>query len=104
MAGRAIKSAAFVASYLKDGGHLREQLLALDDASHSCTYSILSSPMPLSDYVAKIELVRITEDDTTLIIWTAAFECHRADADRLVEDIGENVFQAAFSSLKEQFL
>ena len=37
--------------YLKDGGNIRERLLSLSDKDYSFWYSILESPMPLTDYV-----------------------------------------------------
>ena len=36
---------------LKDDGNIRERLLALSDAKHFCTYTILESPLPLENYV-----------------------------------------------------
>jgi Polyketide cyclase / dehydrase and lipid transport/Uncharacterised protein family (UPF0261) len=44
---------------LQDGGHLREQLLALSDVDHSFTYNILVSPMPVKNYVATFRLTPI---------------------------------------------
>src|ERR1700758_4569869 len=38
------------------GGHFRERLLALSDRDHICTYTILESPLPITDYVATIQL------------------------------------------------
>ena len=37
---------------LKDGGTIREQLLALSDYDFQCTYSILDSPMGVENYIA----------------------------------------------------
>ena len=37
---------------LKDGGRIRERLLALSDYDYACTYSILESPMGVENYVA----------------------------------------------------
>jgi hypothetical protein len=50
---------------LKDGGHLREQLLALSDRDRSVTYNILVSPMGVEDYVATLKLTAITDGDRT---------------------------------------
>ena len=51
--GRASDAIGCVRSFsLRDGGHLREQLLALSDVDHSFSYSILVSPMPVKNYVA----------------------------------------------------
>ena len=42
---------------LKDGGRIRERLLALSDYDFSMTYSILESPMAVTDYVATLKLI-----------------------------------------------
>jgi len=88
--------------HLQNGDHLREKLLGLSDYDFFCTYSILQSPMPLTDYVATLRLTPITDGNHTFAEWTAEFDCAEADAEGLVEGIGQNVFQAAFSALKRQ--
>src|SRR3546814_5156516 len=40
---------------LKDGGFIREKLLALSDYDFSCSYSILESPMGVENYVATLK-------------------------------------------------
>jgi hypothetical protein len=42
--------------HLQNGDRIREQLLGLSDYDMFCTYSILESPMPLTDYVATLRL------------------------------------------------
>lgn len=88
--------------HLNNGDHLREKLLGLSDYDMFCTYSILESPMPLTDYVATLRLTPVTDGDRTFAEWTAEFDCAEADAEGLVTGIGQNVFQAAFSALKRQ--
>ncbi len=87
---------------LQNGDRLREKLLGLSDYDMFCTYSILESPMPLTDYMATLRLTPISDGNRTFIEWTAEFECAvEAEAD-LVEGIGNNVFQAGFDALKRQ--
>jgi Polyketide cyclase / dehydrase and lipid transport len=88
---------------LKDGGNLREQLLALDDRAHSCTYSILESPMPLQGYVARLRLLPITNGDRTYVEWTAEFDCAAEEEADLVQKIGQDVFQGSFDVLEREF-
>jgi hypothetical protein len=45
---------------MKQGGHLREQLLALSDVDHAFTYNILASPIPVKNYVATFRLTPVT--------------------------------------------
>ncbi len=88
---------------LKDGGRIRERLLALSDYDMSCTYAILESPMGVENYVATLRLIPITDGNTTFAEWTAEFEAEPAREDELVRTIGQGVFQAAFNSLKARF-
>jgi hypothetical protein len=85
---------------MKDGGRLREKLLALSDWDYTQTYNILESPMPLTNYLATLHLIPITDGDRTFIEWTADFDCDPKDEQGLVQRIGQGVFQAAFDELK----
>jgi hypothetical protein len=87
---------------LREGGVIREQLLALSDYEYSCTYSILESPMGVQDYVATIKLTPVTDGNRTFAEWTAEFECEPGRERELAETVGNGVFQAAFENLKRQ--
>lgn len=88
---------------LKDGGSIRERLLALSDYDYSCTYSILESPMGVENYVATLKLTPITDGNHTFAEWSAEFECPEERETALVEEIGKGVFQIGFDALKERF-
>lgn len=88
---------------LKDGGLIRERLLALSDYDCSCTYSILDSPMDIEDYVATLRLTPVTDGDRTFAEWSAEFRCAPERADALVEQIGQGVFRGGFEALKQRF-
>lgn len=88
---------------LKDGGRIRERLLALSDYELSCTYSILESPMGVENYVAKLALTPITDGNATFCEWEAEFDCAPEREAALIQQIGSGVFQAAFTSLKKRF-
>ena len=87
---------------LQNGDRLREKLIGLSDYDMFCTYTILESPMPLSDYIATLRLTPISDGDRTFIEWTAEFDCAAEAAADLVDGIGNNVFQADFDALKRQ--
>ena len=87
---------------LQNGDRLREKLLGLSDYDMFCTYAILESPMPLTDYMATLRLTPISDGNRTFIEWTAEFECAVEVAGELVEGIATNVFQAGFDALKRQ--
>jgi hypothetical protein len=89
---------------LQNGDRLREKLLGLSDYDMFCTYSILESPMPLTDYIATLRLTPISDGDRTFIEWTAEFDCAAEAAAELVDGIGNNVFQAGFDALKRQMI
>jgi hypothetical protein len=86
--------------HLQNGDRIREKLLGLSDYDYFCTYSILESPMPLTDYVATLRLTPVTDGDRTFAEWTAEFDCAPEAAADLVGNIGANVFQAGFNALK----
>ena len=87
---------------LRNGDRIREKLLGLSDYDMFCTYSILESPMPLSNYMATLRLTPISDGNRTFIEWTAEFDCAAEAAADLVDGIGGNVFQAGFDALKRQ--
>ena len=88
---------------LQNGDRIREKLLGLSDYDYFCTYSILESPMPLTDYIATLRLTPITDGDRTFAEWSAEFDCAPDVADDLIGNIGQGVFQAGFDSLKRHF-
>ncbi|BCH23943.1 polyketide cyclase [Mesorhizobium sp. L-8-10] len=88
---------------LKDGGRIRERLLALSDYDLSCTYAILESPMGVTDYVATLSLTPVTDGNVTFAEWQAEFECAPEREDALVRQIGAGVFQSGFNALKQRF-
>jgi hypothetical protein len=87
---------------LKDGGRIRERLLALSDYDMSCTYAILESPMAVESYVATLSLAPITETGQSFAQWTAQFDCAPGREQELVHHIGRNVFAAALTALAER--
>jgi hypothetical protein len=88
---------------LKDGGGIREQLLTLSDYDFQCTYSILESPMGVSNYVATLKLTPITDGNRTFAEWWAEFDAPAGQERTLADNIGQGVFQAGFDALKSYF-
>ncbi len=88
--------------HTRDGGLIRERLLALSDYDYSCTYSILESPMGVSGYIATIRLVPVTDGNRTFCEWTAEFECAPDREKELYDFIAQGVFQAGFAALNRQ--
>jgi len=88
---------------LKDGGRIRERLLALSDYDMSFQYSILESPMGVENYVSDFRLIPITETDHTFAEWSAEFDAAPDREDALAQHVGQNVFAAGLSALKARF-
>jgi hypothetical protein len=88
---------------LQNGDRIRERLLGLSDYDYFCTYAILESPMPLTNYIATLRLTPVTDGDRCFAEWSAEFDCAAEVADDLAHNIGLNVFQAGFDSLKRHF-
>ncbi|WPE23913.1 SRPBCC family protein [Shinella zoogloeoides] len=89
--------------HLQNGDRIREKLLGLSDYDMFCTYAILESPMPLTNYVANLRLTPVTDGERTFAEWTAEFDCEPEVAEDLVNGIGTNVFQGGFDALKRHF-
>ena len=89
--------------HTRDGGMIREKLLALSDYEYSCTYSILESPMGVENYVATLKLTPITDGSRTFAEWTAEFDCAEGREGELTQTIGQGVFQGGFDALKRHF-
>ncbi|CDX29478.1 Polyketide cyclase/dehydrase [Mesorhizobium sp. ORS 3359] len=88
---------------LKDGGRIRERLLALSDYDLSCSYAILESPMAVENYVATLSLTPVTDGNLTLAEWQAEFDCAPDREAALRHQIGITVFQSALTALKHRF-
>ncbi len=88
---------------LKDGGRIREQLLALSDFEYTFRYAILESPMGVENYVADFRLLPVTDGDQTFAEWTAEFDCPPEREAELAELVGNGVFQGGFDALKQRF-
>jgi len=88
---------------MRDGGVIREQLLTLSDYEFECCYSILESPMPLTNYVATLKLTPVTDGDRTFAEWSAEFDCDESRERELTQNIGQGVFQVGFDALKQRF-
>jgi hypothetical protein len=89
--------------HTKDGGMIRERLLALSDYDYTQTYEILESPMGVASYVATLKLTPITDGQRSFAEWSAEFECEEGREHALTELIGNSVFQGGFDALKRHF-
>jgi len=89
--------------HTRDGGMIRERLLALSDYEFSCVYEILESPMGVEHYVATLKLTPITDGNRSFAEWSAEFDCAEGREAELTSTIGSGVFQGGFDALKRFF-
>jgi hypothetical protein len=89
--------------HTRDGGMIRERLLALSDYDYSQSYEILESPMGVTEYVATLKLTPITDGQRSFAEWSAEFECEPGRERELTDLIGGSVFQGGFDALKRHF-
>ena len=88
--------------HTRDGGMIRERLLALSDYDYSCTYEILESPMGVANYVATLKLTPVTDGNRSFAEWSAEFDCAEGRERELSDLIGQGVFQTGFDALKRR--
>ena len=84
---------------LKDGNHIREQLLTLSDRDFVSTYCILEATVPLQRYVATVRLKPVTDGDRTFWHWQSTFDVPRGRERELAEMVGRNVYEAGMQAL-----
>jgi NADPH2:quinone reductase len=84
---------------LKDGNHIREQLLALSDRDYVSTYCILDASLPMRNYVATVQLKRVTDGDRTFWHWESTFDVPRGREREFEQLVGDGVYEAGFTGL-----
>jgi NADPH:quinone reductase len=85
--------------FLKDGNHLREQLLALSDREYVSTYCILDATLPMRNYVATVQLKRITDGNRTFWHWESTFDVPKGREREFEQLVGGGVYEAGFHAL-----
>jgi NADPH:quinone reductase-like Zn-dependent oxidoreductase len=84
---------------LRDGNHIREQLLALSDRDHVSTYCILDATLPMRNYVATVQLKRVTDGNRTFWHWESTFDVPRGREREFEQLVGVGVYEAGFTGL-----
>jgi hypothetical protein len=85
---------------LVGGGTIVERLEQSDDKERACTYSILSGPLPVANYVATLRVREAGQGCT--IEWSSEFEASGAPENDAVAAIS-GVYEAGFENLKKMF-
>ena len=85
---------------LRDGHHIREQLLTLSDVDHVSTYCILDATLPMRRYVATVTLKPVTDGNRTFWHWESTFDVPRGREREFADLVGRNVYEAGFEGLR----
>ena len=88
---------------LREGGRIRERLLALSDYDFAMVYGMLESPMAVENYVATLRLFPVTDGDRCYAEWSAEFDCRPEREGELIADIGRGVFLVGLKALQARF-
>jgi len=86
---------------LKDGNHIREQLLTLDDRNYKSTYCIVEATVPLQRYVATVTLKPVTDGNRTFWHWESTFATPPGMERELTEMVAQGVYEAGFENLRK---
>ena len=86
--------------FLRDGNHIREQLLALSDRDHVSTYCILDATLPMRNYVATVQLKKVTDGDRTFWHWESTFEVPKGREREFEQLVGGGVYEGGFAGLR----
>lgn len=81
---------------LKDGGEFLEKLVAVDPAGPNYTYSIVSSPMPLTGYTATLS---VTAGDPSTVTWSGRF----SSDDPGMEAVFGGIYDAGLAEIEARF-
>jgi uncharacterized protein YndB with AHSA1/START domain len=85
--------------HTKDGGHVRERLLMLDDANYAFTYNFEKPAFPVKNYIATLRLYPVTATDQTFAEWEATFDEAPGDAGKYEKIVSHDVFASNWANL-----
>ena len=86
---------------LAGGGTIVEKLVRVDDKERVYSYSIIDSPLPVTNYEATIR-VKDDGEGNTSVEWSSEFEAEGAPENEAM-DVIAGIYQAGFDNLKKMF-
>jgi len=86
---------------LGNNASVTEKLVSFDGAAHRYSYAFVSSPLPVKNYVAAIELSAAGEGKTR-VKWSSTFDAEGAPDDKAKEAI-LGIYDAGLGKLKAIF-
>ena len=85
---------------LRDGNHIREQLLTLSDTEHKSIYCIVDATVPLQRYVAAVTLKPVTDGNRTFWHWESTFATPPGKERELHDMVAQGVYETGFENLR----
>ncbi|MEQ1682843.1 MAG: SRPBCC family protein [Burkholderiaceae bacterium] len=85
---------------LRDGNHIREQLLTLSDTEYKSTYCIVEATVPLQRYVAAVTLKTVTDGNRTYWHWESTFATPPGMERELHDMVAKGVYETGFENLR----
>ncbi|MFT4564495.1 MAG: hypothetical protein ACI9BW_004262 [Gammaproteobacteria bacterium] len=83
-----------------DGSVFTETLLALSDAQMYLKYDIVDGPIPVTDYIATMQVYPVTAGDASYVTWSAEFLTPDDQVDAMREVVGEQICAGGLLALK----
>ena len=84
---------------LKGGGAIKEEQVSRDDKVMSYTYTILESPLPVSDYKSTIAVA--PEGSGSKVTWSGTFNAKGAP-DTVATDAIQGIYESGLKALVEK--
>jgi hypothetical protein len=84
---------------LPDGSVVRERLMMLDDSRYRFAYNFETPAFPVTDYISTLELIPITNGDSTFASWSATFNERPEDTGVYVDIVSNGVFATGLAAL-----
>ncbi len=88
--------------HLAGGGTIVERLESMDDGERVYSYSILNSPLPVSNYHSTLRVRDGSDGKSTVVEWSSEFESKgvpEGDAAKVIQGI----YEAGLENLKKMF-
>lgn len=84
----------------RDGAEFREQLVALSDYDLTLAYSILEAPFEITDHLAELRVIPVTEGGGSFVGWSAEFTCPPDQQDKTGRFMVDEVFRPGLTGLE----
>ncbi len=84
---------------LKGGGAIKEEQLSRDDKVMSYTYTILESPLPVSDYKSTLSVA--PDGQGSKVTWTGNFNAKGAP-DTVAKDAIQGIYDSGLKAIADK--